>query len=65
MSDYEEDFMKYREELAVNIFANIASIKQFNQVVLQMIVELLQGINPASSTFQQAELVLYLIYNLQ
>lgn len=35
MSDYEEDYLKYRDELVTNIFSNLAFLKTFIQTLLK------------------------------
>lgn len=42
--------MKYREELVINIFGNMALIKAFVPTLLQALAELLQSIVPGTTT---------------
>ena len=41
MSDYEEDYLKYRDELVTNIFSNLAFLKTFIQTLLKGLDHLL------------------------
>jgi hypothetical protein len=41
LTDYEEDYLRYREELVSSLFNNIATVKSFNHSLLQMLAELL------------------------
>jgi hypothetical protein len=36
-NEFEEDFLRYREELAINIFANLASIPLFKETILKLL----------------------------
>jgi len=36
-TEYEDDFLKYREELAINIFSNLASIPLFKETILKLL----------------------------
>ena len=65
LSDYEEEFVKYRDELVINIFGNMALIKAYVPTLLQALAELLQRIAPGTTTAAQAEVILYLLYHLQ
>lgn len=65
LNDYEEEFVKYREELVVNIFGNMATINAYVPTLLQALAELLQSIAPGTTSPAQAEVVLYLLYHLQ
>lgn len=64
-NEYEDDYVMYREELAIIIFANLASIPLFKDTLLKLLGQALATAQPGVSTFQQAEVVLYLLYNLQ
>ena len=55
----------YREELTISIFANLASIPLFKDTLLKLLGQALTSVQPGVSTFQLAEVVLYLLYNLQ
>jgi hypothetical protein len=63
-NEYEDDYVMYREELAIIIFANLASIPLFKDTLLKLLGQALATAQPGVSTFQQAEVVLYLLYNL-
>ena len=64
-NEYEDDYLMYREELTISIFANLASIPLFKDTLLKLLGQALTSVQPGVSTFQQAEVVLYLLYNLQ
>jgi hypothetical protein len=63
-NEYEDDYLTYREELAISIFSNLASIPLFKDTLLKLLGQALASVQPGVSTFQQAEVVLYLLYNL-
>ena len=64
-NEYEDDYLMYREELAISIFSNLASIPLFKDTLLKLLGQALASVQQGASTFQQAEVVLYLLYNLQ
>ena len=63
-TEYEDDFLKYREELAINIFSNLASIPLFKDTIIKLLGQALTSIQPGKSSFQEAEVILYLLYNI-
>ena len=63
-NEFEDDYIKYREELAMNIFANLAAIPLFKETILNLLGSALSSIKPGASTYQQAEVILYLLYNI-
>lgn len=65
LSEEEEDYLKYREELVTNIFSNIANIPLFKNTVLQMLSEALLALKPGQNSPNEAEVILFCLYNLQ
>ena len=41
LSDYEEDYIKYREEFVTTIFTNIASVPLFKETLFKVLADLL------------------------
>lgn len=41
LSDFEEDYIKYREEFVTTIFTNIAMVPQFKDTLFKLLAELL------------------------
>lgn len=65
MTEQQEEWIAYREELGVNIFSNICHISQFSQTLLQALAQLLSQLDPANKRYQDAEVVLMLIFQMQ
>ena len=62
-TEFEEEYRLYREELAT-LFQNLASNKFFHESLLQTLATLFSSIRPPMTPFNEAEVVLYLAYNL-
>jgi hypothetical protein len=49
-TEFEEDYLKYREELVINIFANLLDIPKFKDIPIKLLGQALSSIKPGSST---------------
>lgn len=63
MSEHEEDYIAYREELAA-IFVSIAMVKNFHENLLRTIAALFESVIPGKTPHNQAEVPLFLAYHL-
>ena len=64
MSEYEEEYAAYRDELA-NLFINLASVKSFHPALIKTLAQLFESISPLTTPFNEAEVPLFLAYHLQ